>query len=194
MKQHLERYVYIVPCFGFKKMGGTIWSLSNLIYFHNLFEIKKSSQQTLRRREFSFPSISERRTVSRFNKVSGRSKKFGETKVIFPYELCDSPDKLDCTKLRPYDCFFSKLRNNNPVEKVFNGVLKKLRIQSVAPKKFNNNSFLKLIWEHHKMTTLKDFIRWYNSNNVVPTLEAMQKKCSSTILKHWHVETGLQVS
>ena len=87
------------------------------------------------------------------------------------------------------EAFFSKLRNHNPLEKHFNdyqklvnggldqqSVLKKLRIQSVPPPGFKNYSYLKNIWEQHSMNTFKDFLRWYNNKDVVPILEAMQKK------------------
>ena len=30
-------------------------------------------------------------------------------------------------------------------------------------------------WNHENMSTFKDFLRWYNNKDVVPTLEAMQK-------------------
>ena len=42
-----------------------------------------------------------------------------ETKGYFPYEWFDSPPKLDCSHLPPYDSFFSKLKNLNPLEKDF---------------------------------------------------------------------------
>ena len=78
--------------------------------------------------------------------------------MFFPYEWFDSPDKLDCTELPPYEAFFSKLRNHNPFEKDFNDyqkvitgrhdqerALEKLRTQSVPPTGFENYSYLKNI-------------------------------------------------
>ena len=38
-----------------------------------------------------------------------KAYKASETKGFFPYERFDSPDKLDCTELPPYDAFFSTL-------------------------------------------------------------------------------------
>ena len=117
-----------------------------------------------------------------------KAYKASETKSFFPYEWFDSPDKLDCMELPPYEAFFSKLRNNNPLEKDFNyyqklvnggldqrSALKKLRIQSVPPTGFDNYSYLKNIWEQHSMISFKDFLRLYNNKDVVPTLEAMLK-------------------
>ena len=63
---------------------------------------------------------------SRHNEVSGRGNysdsflkayKASETKGFFPYEWFDNPDKLDFPELPPYEAFFSKLRNNNPLDK-----------------------------------------------------------------------------
>ena len=31
------------------------------------------------------------------------------------------------------------------------------------------------VWEQEKMQSFKDFLRWYNNKDVVPTLEPMQK-------------------
>ena len=40
-----------------------------------------------------------------------------ETKGFFHYEWFDNPEKLNNEELPPYDSFFSKLRNINPLEK-----------------------------------------------------------------------------
>ena len=48
-----------------------------------------------------------------------KAYKASETKGFFPYEWFDSPDKLGNEELLPYEAFFSKLRNNNPLDKDF---------------------------------------------------------------------------
>ena len=91
--------------------------------------------------------LREARTLDLFLKAY----KATETKDFFPYELFDSPDNLDGTKLPPYEAFFSKLRNDNHLEKDFNdyrksvkggldqqSALKKIRVQSLPPKGFEN--------------------------------------------------------
>ena len=35
--------------------------------------------------------------------------------------------------------------------------------------------YLTSAWQQENMCTFKDFFRWYNNKDVVPTLEAMQK-------------------
>ena len=44
-----------------------------------------------------------------------KAYKTKETKG-FPYEWFDNPEKLNNKELPPYDSFFSKLRNFNPLE------------------------------------------------------------------------------
>ena len=119
-----------------------------------------------------------------------KAYKTSETKGFVPYEWFDSPEKLDATFLPPYDCFFSKLRNYNPLEKEFTDFtkllnsgfsqqesLKKLRLKNVPPSGIDNYNYLKVVWEQEQMATFRDFVKWYNNKDVVPTLEAMQKKC-----------------
>ena len=45
-----------------------------------------------------------------------KAYKTSETKGSFPYEWFDHPDKMQNTKLHPYDAFYSKLRSCNPLE------------------------------------------------------------------------------
>ena len=45
-----------------------------------------------------------------------KAYKTTETKGFFPYEWFDCPKKLLNTELPAYNDFFSKLRNNNPLE------------------------------------------------------------------------------
>ena len=109
-------------------------------------------------------------------------------KDFFPYEWFDNPDKLDFPGLPPYEALFSKLRNNNPLDKDFTDyeklrksgldeqqALKKLQIKTVPPSGLDNYSYLQQTWQKNGMTVLKDFLQWYNNKDVVPTLEAMQK-------------------
>ena len=46
-----------------------------------------------------------------------KAYKTTEAKGFFPYEWFDCPQKMDNSELPPYDAFFSKLRNVNPLEK-----------------------------------------------------------------------------
>ena len=46
-----------------------------------------------------------------------KAHKSKETKVFFPYEGFDCPQKVNNKELLPYDFFFSILRKSNPLKK-----------------------------------------------------------------------------
>ena len=111
-----------------------------------------------------------------------------ETKVIFPYERFDCPEKMNNKELPPYDSFFSILCNSNPhgndyniFQNLFNTgvtrqqVIAKLRMDRIAPTGAENCSYLQSVWENNNMQIFSDFLRWYDNKDVVPTLGAMQK-------------------
>ena len=118
-----------------------------------------------------------------------KAYKTAETKGFFPYESFDCPQKMSNSELPPYDAFFSKLRNVNPLEKDYSGYRKKLSCEvkteeALSKMKLSkpptsgeeNYQCLLDVWNHENMCTFKDFLRWYNNKDVVPTLEAMQKR------------------
>ena len=87
-----------------------------------------------------------------------------------------------------YEAFFSKLRNNNPLDKDIiayeklrksgldeQDALKKLQIKTVSASGFHNYNYLRETWKKNGMTVLKDCLNWYINKAVAPTLEAMQK-------------------
>ena len=92
-------------------------------------------------------------------------------------------------KLPPYDSFFSILRNSNPLEKDYNDfqnlvnsgltrkqALTKLRMDRILPTGAENYSYLQSVWDSQSMQKFLNFLKWYNNKDVVPTLEAMQKR------------------
>ena len=117
-----------------------------------------------------------------------KAYKTAETKGFFPYEWFDCPQKMNNSERPPYDAFFSKLRNVNPLEKDYSDyqnllgsglkteeALSKMKLSKAPPSGEENYQYLLDIWNHENMCTFKDFLRWYNNKDVVPTLEAMQK-------------------
>ena len=100
----------------------------------------------------------------------------------------DCPQKMNNSELPPYDAFFSKLRNVNPLEKDYSDyqnllgnelkteeALSIMKLSKPPPSGEENYQYLLDLWNHENMCTFKDFLRWYNNKDVVPTLEAMQK-------------------
>ena len=55
-----------------------------------------------------------------------KAYKTSETKGFFPYKWLDCPQKMNNSELPPYDAFFSKLRNVNPLEKEYSDYQKLL--------------------------------------------------------------------
>ena len=117
-----------------------------------------------------------------------KAYKTKETKGFFPYEWFDCPEKLNKKELPPYDSYFSILRNNNPLEKEYNNfqnlvhsgltaeqAVAMLRMDRTLPTGAENYSFLQSVWEVNNMQTFSDFLKWYKNEDVVPTLEVMQK-------------------
>ena len=95
------------------------------------------------------------------------------------------------TELHPYDAFYSKLRSCNTLEAEdtdYVNLLKsgltteqavvKLKLSKPHPIGIENYQYLQQIWKQEKMSSFKDFLRWYNNRDVVPTLEAMQRMIS----------------
>ena len=95
---------------------------------------------------------------------------------------------MNNSELPPYDAFFSKLRNVNPLkkdpsdyQKLFScglkteEVLSKMKLSKPPSSGEENYQYLLDIWNRESMCTIKDFLRWYNNKDLVPTLEAMRK-------------------
>ena len=132
-----------------------------------------------------------------------KAYKTAETEGFFPYEWFDCPQKMNNSELPPYDAFFSKLRNVNPLEKDYSDyqkllssglkteeALSKMRFSKPPPSGEENYQYSLDIWNHESMCTFKYFLRWYNNKDVVPTLEGLQKtlafyhKKGTEFLKH----------
>ena len=196
LQQHFERYVSTLPVFGFNSGKYDL----NLIksYLLPYFIHERDIQPTVIKKANHFVSFKfgDVHFLDILNFLGGatsldsflKAYKTNETRGFFPYEWFDSPNKLDATFLPPYECFFSKLRDHNPLEKEFTDftkllnsglsqqeALKKLRLKVAPPLGVDNYNYLKSVWEQEQMTTFQDFVRWYNNKDVVPTLEAMQK-------------------
>ena len=84
--------------------------------------------------------------------------------------------------------FTKKLRSCNPLEAEYTdyvSLLKsgltteqavvKLKLSKPPPTGIDNYQYLQQLWKQEQMSSFKDFLRWYNKKDVVPTLEAMQK-------------------
>ena len=92
------------------------------------------------------------------------------------------------TELPPYDAFYSKLRSCNLFEAEYTDYVNlsksgltteqasvNLKLSKPTPTGTENYQNLQQMWKQDQMSSFKYFLRWYNKEDVVPTLEAMQK-------------------
>ena len=92
------------------------------------------------------------------------------------------------TEFLPYDVSYIKLRGCNPLEAEYKDYVNLLKsgliteqadvklILSKPPRTgIENYQYLQQIWKQEQMSSFKDFLRWYNNKDVVPTVEATQK-------------------
>ena len=80
------------------------------------------------------------------------------TKGHFPYEYMDRLERLDDTALPPKEVFFSRLKNEGISDEDYDSCQE--------------------AWRDNGMTTLRDFLVWYNNRDVVPFLQAIDRQFS----------------
>ena len=78
------------------------------------------------------------------------------TKGHFPYEYMDRLERLDDTALPPKEAFFSRLKNEGISDEDY--------------------ASCQETWRVNGMTTLRDFLVWYNNRDVVPFLQAIDRQ------------------
>ena len=91
-----------------------------------------------------------------------------EKKGFFPYEYIDSLDKLDETELPPQEAFYSQLKNEHISDEDY--------------------ADCKKIWAEKGMTTLADFLEWYNNKDVGPFIKALENQS-----KFYEKELGIDM-
>ena len=192
----MERYCNFLPIFGFNSAKYDLnliksYLLPILVNERNIEPtfIKKANQFI----SFKFGVI---QLLDIMNFLGGatslgsflKAYKTSETKGLFPYEWFHHPNKTQNPELPPYDVFYSKLRSCNPLKTEYTeyvNLLKsgltteqaviKLKLSKPPPTGIEKYYYLHQIWNQEQMSSLKDFLRWFNNKDVKPTLEAMQK-------------------
>ena len=134
LQEHLERYCNVLPVFGFNSTKFDI----NLIksYLLPILIIERIMEPTLIKKanqivSFKFGHV---QFLDIMNFLEGatsldsfrKAYKTAETKGFFSYEWFDCPKKMNNSELPPYNAFFSKLRNVNPLEKGYSDYQKLL--------------------------------------------------------------------
>ena len=75
-------------------------------------------------------------------------------KLPFPYEWIDNFDKLNHNILPEYFDWYSSLKMTNISEREYEETLK--------------------IWKDNKMTTFRDYLEYYNNNDIKQFVESME--------------------
>ena len=128
LQEHFERYCNRLPVSGFNSAKYDIKLIKSYLLPILVNErqiepavIKKADQFV----SFKFGDV---QLLDIMNFLGGatsldlfpKAYKTEETKAFFPYECFDNPEKLNNEELPPYDSFFTKLRNINPLEMDYN--------------------------------------------------------------------------
>ena len=202
LQRHFNNYIDNLPVFGFNSGKYDLKLIKAYIIPHLLND--RAIQPTVIKKvnQFIFFKIGDIQFLDILNFLAGatsldsflKAYQSEETKGYFPYEWFDSFTKLDCNHLPPYDSFFSKLKNLKPLDKDFSqfkkmmesgkedlDVLRELGLKEKPLSGKENYALLEKLWKMEKMTTFRDFLRWYNNKDVVPTLQAMKK-----MMKFYH--------
>ena len=180
LQEHLERYCNVLPVFGFNSAKYDINLIKSyllpILINERIMEptvIKKANQFV----SFKFGDVQLRDIMNFFGGSTSldsflKAYKTAETKGFFPYEWFDCPQKMNNSELPPYDAFFSKLRNVNPLEKDYSDyqnllgsglktekALSKMKLSQPPPSGEENYQYLLDIWNHENMCTSEDFLR-----------------------------------
>ena len=197
LQESLERYCNVLPVFGFKSAKYDL----NLIksYLLPILVNERDIEPTVIKKVNQF--ISFRFGViqlsDRMNFHGGatsldsflKAYKTSKTKGFFPYEWFDHPNKMQKTELPPYDALYSKLCSCNPLGAEYTDYVNplksrltterevvNLKLSKPPPTGIENYQYLQQTWKQEQMSSFKEFLGWYNNKDVVPTLEAMQKR------------------
>ena len=87
-----------------------------------------------------------------------------ESKGYYPYEYMDSVDKLDETKLPPYEAFYSKLKQCNVLDDEDDPRIGRERWET-----------LDKLWKEKGFKTMADYTAYYNNLDVGPMVTAVER-------------------
>ena len=89
-----------------------------------------------------------------------------QQKGHFPYEYMDGVGKLDDRAIPPQASFYSQLKNEGISD--------------------TDYAACQAVWGDNQMTTMRDYLIWYNNRDVIPFLEAIAKQAG--FYKHQNID------
>ena len=174
LQEHLERYCNVLPVFGFNSAKYEF----NLIksYLLPILINGRNMEPTVIKKANHFVSLNfgDVQLLDIMKILGGatsldsfpKAYKTAETKGFFPYEWFECPQKMKNGEFPPYDAFFSKLRNVNPLEKDWSDyqkllssglkteeALSKMKLSKPLLSGEENYQYLLDIWSHQNMCT-----------------------------------------
>ena len=163
LQEELEHYLEELPVIGFNSSRYDI----NVIKKHLYNTLKQAgdpvemvikrggSYMSLQTKKLKFLDISNYLAPGYSYAKFLKAYECPHTKGFFPYEYMTDLNKLDETALPPHAAFFSTLKGENISEEDYR--------------------YCQRIWRDGGMTTLRQFLEWYNNLDVLPFLDAIQK-------------------
>ena len=95
-------------------------------------------------------------------------------KSYFPYEYVDTFERLSERQLPPYEAFYSRLRRTNILDSDYRRHIARGGLGHDAPPTGQEvYSALLDLWTRRGWTTVGDYLRYYNLQDVIPFLEAV---------------------
>ena len=165
-----ERFTMQVPCLGFNSsFYESNVAIKHLILHFDLTNkkvkvIKKNNKYLcLSTERFRFLDIMQYLPQNTSYSEFLKAFQIPASRKHFPIEYIDSFDKLYERELPPVgSAWFSMVKGGNILDDGVDTI-------------DNNFRAAALTWQDKNMENLLDYLRWYNSNNVVPLLEGVEK-------------------
>lgn len=158
LQQELERYCQQLPVLGFNSAKYDLNVLKAKLAKHlkldvNGFVIKRANAYScISTEHFKFLDITSYLAAGASYDKFLKSYAKEESKSFFPYDWFDNVAKLDHPCLPPYEAFYSTLKRANTLESNGSGP--------------DNYRELQSIWTRENMTTFRDFLKYYNNEDV----------------------------
>ena len=187
LQRHFDKYVDTLPVFGFNSGKYDLNLVKAYLIPHLLNDRTIQSTEIKKANQFISFKYGDIQFLDILNILGGaasldsflKAYQSEETKSYFQYEWFDSSTKHNSNHLPPYDSFFSKLKNLNPLEKDFcqfkkltesgKEELDDLRVLGLKERPLSvkeNYALLEELWRMEKMKTFRDFLRWYNNKTL----------------------------
>ena len=160
LKQKLHAFIQVLPVVGFNSGNYDINIIKKFLYPALLSSItfivkRNNNHMTIRTENLNFLDILNYLAPGFSYDSFLKAYQCSQTKGFFPYEWFDSLEKLNHPNLPPHQAFHTTLKNENISDEEY--------------------AYCRRVWSETGMTTMRDFLIWYNNRDVQPFVEAVEK-------------------